>query len=165
MAVRASRTVTVSSVDYTVYYTFECGQFDLIEENTPGVWTEIWRDCDLGTKTRRTLYPMASGLKGVVDVDFTLPDRLRHRKYIQGTDDSFTSTLDLSDINDGVLPSDFCRWLEIYQNGKKLPCEAIEEIDFSTAVITIDSAWRIPGASYEVIFWAAPSGGVSSPGT
>lgn len=164
MAVRAYRTITDGPNTYQIEHTFECGQFDLIQESNPGIWTEIWRDCDLGTKTRRTLWPYASGLKGVVDVDVTLSSRARHWKYFQGTNDDFTANLDLSDINDGVLPSGFCTWMEVYQNGKKLPCRAYS-VNFATATVTIDGEWRVPGASYEVIFWAAPSGGAGSPGT
>lgn len=158
MAVRAYKIVS----GYRLEYTFECGQFDLANENGAG-WTEIWRDCDLGARARRTLYPYASGLKGVADIDVNIAgSRLRHRKYFPSSDDSFTDTLDLSDTNSGQLPLDYCTWFEMYQNGKKIPCEAFT-VNFGTAVVTINEAWRVPGAAYEILFWAAPVGG-SNPG-
>ena len=164
MAVRASRTISDGVDTFSIEHTFECGTFDLITENNPGDRTEIWRDCDLGTKNRRTLWPYSSGLKGVVDLDFTMPSRARHWKYFQATNDDFTATLSMTDINCGVLPPDFCTWLELYQNGKKLPCRAFT-INFLTSIITILEEWRVPGASYEVVFWANPCGGSSTPGT
>lgn len=164
MAVRASRSITEGADTFQIEHTFECGQFDLIEENNPGVWTEIWRDCDMSTKNRRRLTPYASGLKGVADIEITIPSRARHWKYFQASGDDFTDELDLSDVNDGVLPTDFCRWMEIYQNGKKLPCHAYE-INHTTSTVTITAEWTVPGAAYEVVFWASPSGGSSTPGT
>ncbi len=165
MAVRASRSITEGSDTFTIYHTFECGAFDLIAENNPGIWTEIWRDCDLGTKNWRKLWPYASGKKGVVDVEVNISGtRQRHRAYTQPGDDSFVSTLDLSGVNGGVLPPNPCVWMDLYQNGKKLPCEAFT-LNYSTAIITILEEWRVPGAAYEVLFWATPSGGSSTPGT
>ena len=164
MAVRAYRTISDGSDDYVIEHTFECGQFYALDESTPGVWTVLWEDCDLGTGRRRTLYPFASGLKGVVDVNVSTPSRTKHWKYFPASNDDFTATLSMADINCGKLPSDPCGWLAIYQNGKKLPCSAYS-INFVTAVITILEEWRVPGAGYEVIFEASPCGGVSSPGT
>lgn len=166
MAVRAYRTITADGGgDYVIQYTFECGQFDLMQENDPGIWTEIWRDCDLGTKSRRTLVPFASGIKGIADVEVNLADsRQKHRKYFQASDDSFTTDLDLSDVNGGILPAIPCAWMEVYQNGKKLPCEGYT-VDYTTPKVVINSEWTVPGASYEIIFWATPYGGVSTPGT
>jgi len=149
---------------YRIEHTFECGQFDVIQANNPGVWTEIWRDCDLGTKNRRTLWPYASGIKGVVDANANMQLRGRHWKYFPSSNDDFTATLDMSDVNCGQLPTDPCAWVEILQNGKKLPCSAFT-INFVTSIITILAEWRVPGAAYEVLFWAAPCGGVASPGT
>ena len=165
MAVRASRSITEGSDTFTIYHTFECGAFDLIAENNPGIWTEIWRDCDLGTKNRRTLWPFASGLKGVADVEVNLADtRQKHRKYFPASDDSFTTDLDLSDVNNGILPANPCAWMEVYQNGKKLPCEAYT-LNYATPKVVIGGEWAVPGAAYEVIFWASPYGGSSTPGT
>lgn len=165
MAVRAYRELTDGPVTATIEHTFECSTFDLITENEPGIWTEIWRDCDMGTRSRRRLWPYASGLKGTADVDITIPARQRHWKYFQGTNDDFVTDLDMSDINGGVLPGDFCRWMEVYQNGKKLPCRAYTIQHTPPATVLIDGEWTVPGASYEVIFWAAPYGGANSPGT
>lgn len=167
MAVRAYRKITPESgpPDVTIYRTFDCGQFDSMIANGNTDWTEVWRDCDLATKQWRPLWPYASGFKGVADVEINLADsRQKHRKYVQASDDTFTSEIDLSDINAGILPINRCTWMDVFQNGKKLPCEAYE-VDYTLAKITIETEWRAPGASYEVLFWAAPSGGNSSPGT
>lgn len=153
MAVRAYATIS----GYTIEKTFECGQFDLmVDSGNPDGWTEIWRDCDLGTKDRRRLWPYASGLKGTVDLDITLPERARARKYFQASDDTFTDDLDMSTDFD-TLPTDPCVWIEVWQNGKKIPCEGFT-VDYGTLIITINSEWRVPGASYEVFVWAAASG-------
>lgn len=159
MAVRAYATIS----GFTIEHTFECGQFDLMLENGNAEgWVEIWRDCDLATNQRRRLWPYASGLKGTADIDITLPDRARARKYFQAVDDTFTDVLDMSTDFD-TLPSDPCVWIEIYQNGKRLPCESYT-VDYDTLEITINTEWRVPGASYEVFVWTAASGS-NNPGT
>lgn len=162
MAVRAYKIVEISGTDYRIEHSFNCGVFDLMTEGGTNEWTEIWRDCDIWVN-RQTEYPYASGPRAHWHVENTITEESRHRAYFLASDDTFTSTLDLSDTNDGVLPSDVCRWMEIYQNGKKLPCEGYS-VDPDTSVVTISSDWRVPGASYEVIFWAAPVGG-SNPGS
>lgn len=155
MAVSAYKIVTGVRIERL----FECGQFDLLQENGGG-WTEIWRDCDYLLRTSRTQWPFASGQKGAVEANIAVSDtRLRHRKYFPSDEDNFTSTLDLSDVNNGVLPSDVCAWMEVWQNGKKLPCEAFE-VNFTTAIVTLFEGWLVPGAAYEVLFWASPSGGI-----
>ena len=167
MAVRAYRTITPESgpPDVTIYHTFDCGPFDSMVANGITAWTEVWRDCDMATKAWRPLWPYASGFKGIADVDINMADsRQRHRYYNHETTDDFVSELDLSTINDGFLPVNHCTWLEIYQNGKKLPCESYT-IDYTLSKLTINTDWLVPGASYEVLFWAPPSGGNSTPGT
>lgn len=166
MAVRAYRTILQDGGpdSFTVEHTFECGQYDSMIANGNADWQEIWRDCDMGTKNRRTLWPYASGLKGVADVDIVIPGRQRHRKYFPASDDSFASELDMSDINGGFLPLNYCTYMDLLQNGKKLPCEGFG-INYTLSKIVIEGEWTVPGASYEVIFWAAPYGGSSSPGT
>lgn len=151
MAVRAYKIVS----GYPIEYTFECGQFDAMQANGAG-WTEIWRDCSIGGRLRRTLYPYASGLLGYADLNVNISNsRQRHQKYFQETGDAWASSLDLSDVNGGFLPLDPCSYIEVYQNGKKLPCSAIT-VNYSTSTITIASEWLVPGASYEVLFWASP---------
>lgn len=147
--------ITVSGTPYKIEYTFECGQFDLMQENG-AAWTEIWRDCDIAGKLRRSLYPYASGLLSYADIKVDVSgQRLRHRKYFQTTDDTWRTTFDLSDVNGGVLPLDVCTYMEVYQNGKKIPCEAYT-VNYSTAIVTLSTNWAVPGASYEVLFWASP---------
>lgn len=166
MAVIAYKIFTNGSDSYRVEHAFNCGQFDLLDESQPGHgWVEVWRDCDLMIPERRTLFPFASGPKGVVESDIQIADtRLRHYKAFEDTGDSFTATLDMSTVNDGILPTDVCAYMDLYQNGKWLPCRAYT-VNHSTSTITINSEWRVPGASYDVVFWAAPSGGNNSPGT
>lgn len=167
MAVRAFRTITPESgpPDVVVYHTFDCGQYDSMKANGDTDWTEVWRDCDLATKQWRPLWPYASGFKGIADVEVNIADsRQRHRKYTRPLNDTFPSEIDLSDINDGFLPANHCVYLEVYQNGKKLPCEAYT-VNYSLAKIEIETEWQVPGAAYEVLFWAPPSGGTASPGT
>ena len=138
---------------------FECAAFDAMQASG-GTWTEIWRDCDQYTMRRRTQWPFASGPKAYLVANTAVADtRLRHRKYFPSDGDNFTSELDLSDTNSGVLPTDTCLWMEVWQNGKKLPCEAYST-NFGTSIVTINAAWLVPGAAYEVIFWATPVGGV-----
>lgn len=139
---------------------FECGQFDLLLENGGFGWTELWRDCDIWTQRRRTLWPFASGPKGtanaaVVSLESTLT---RFRKYFPANDDDFQPVLDLSDVNDGVLcdPLKACEFIEVQQNGKKLPCEAYT-VNFVLSNITVLEPWRSPGEAYEVLFWALPA--------
>lgn len=137
---------------------FECGQFDILQESGGG-WTELWRDCDIWTSARRTLWPFASGPKGSASaVVVSIADtRTRFRKYFPATaDEEFMSVLDLSDVNSGLLPVDYCVWMEVLQNGKKLPCEAFS-VNFALSRVEIESEWTVPGASYEVIFFANPA--------
>ena len=156
MAVKAYKVISGKKVEAL----FECAYFDSMQLGGGG-WTEIWRDCDQYTQKRRTLWPFASGPKSYLDLEVAVADtRLKHRKYFPSDDDNWTSELDLSDVNSGVLPSDGCIWMEVWQNGKKLPCEAYT-VDFGTAIVTINEAWRVPGAAYEVLFWASPVGGVT----
>lgn len=138
----------------TFRYEFECGTFDLASDSG-GLdgWTEIARDCDHWPSTRRTLTPYASGNKGASDIVIDFNERIGHHKYIETTDDTMRDVLDLSDINGGQLPTTPCAWMQVIQNGKKLPCSAYT-VDYTTAEITIVEAWRVPGASYEVIFYA-----------
>lgn len=83
--------------------------------------------------------------------------RTRFRKYFPGQfDEDFVSLLDLSDVNSGLLPVDYCVWMEVIQNGKKLPCEAFS-VNFALSSVEIESEWTVPGASYEVIFFAYPA--------
>lgn len=166
MAVIAFKNITYLSKEYRVEHTFECGQFDLMDEQQPGHgWTEVWRDCDLLAPERQTLIPFASGPKGVVSADIRIADtRLRHYFDLPATDDSFVTALDLSGINGGILPSNYCTYIDLYQNGVLLPCSAYT-VTHSTSTINIDSDWQIPGASYTVKFWASPDGGNSGPGS
>lgn len=166
MALLAYKIFTVGGKDYRVEHAFECGQFDLMTEQQPGHgWVEVWRDCDLMTRSRQTLIPYASGPKGMVNADIQIADtRQRHYFDQAGTDDSFTATLDLSGVNGGILPNNICAYLDLYQNGVLLPCRAYS-LNPATAIITIEAEWRVPGASYTVKFWASPDGGNSSHGT
>lgn len=155
MAVRAYKIISASGTPYRIEYTFECGQFDLMQANG-AAWTEIWRDCDIAGKLRRSLYPFAAGLLSAADVKVDISgQKLRHRKYFATTDDTVRTALSLSDVNGGVLPLDICTYIDVYQNGKKIPCEGFS-INHSTSTITIAAAWAVPGASYEVLFWASP---------
>lgn len=132
---------------------WECGNFDLMQANNPANgWTVISRDCDAWPKRRWTLYPYASGNNGQGQAG---PPggalTVKFRKYFQTLTDTTRETLDMSDINGGLLPSAPCTHLWVIQNGKPLPCEGYT-IDFDTALITILEDWRAPGASYEVRF-------------
>jgi hypothetical protein len=158
MAVRAYKIVSGVRVERW----FECGLFDLIQE-TDSSWNEIWRDCDMLTQRTRVLVPFASGPKGFVDMEVSVADtRLRHRKYFPAPEDfeEVPYLLDCSDVNNGGLPNDACAWSEVYQNGKKLPCEGYY-INYTTATFVIEEVWRVMGAAYEVIFWANPFGGMT----
>jgi hypothetical protein len=157
MAVRAYKIVSGVRVERW----FECGQFDLIQENDTS-WQEIWRDCDMLLQRTRIEVPFAAGWKGYVDMEISVADtRLRHRKYFAYPDDpeEVPAFLDCSDVNGGGLPSDVCRWSEVYQNGKKLPCEGYY-INYTTSTFVIREDWRAAGAAYEVVFWANPMGGI-----
>ena len=138
-------------------FEFECGTFDLADENS-GLdgWEEIARDCDHWPATRVRLTPYASGPKGVSDALFDFRERVKFRKYFPMTEDTEVSTLDLSDVNGGKLPSNPCAWIDVLQNGKSIPCEGWE-VDYTTAIITINSEWLVPGAAYEVKFQAQPA--------
>ena len=132
---------------------WNCSTFDFMQATQPGNgWVEIARDCD--RVVRRTLFPYASGPSYFSDTAALFNEKVRHRKYFPAVDEVNTSTLNLSDVNNGLLPFDFCKWGEVYQNGKKLPCEAFA-LNASTAVLAINSAWIVPGAAYEVFFWAS----------
>ena len=162
----AYKIINVSGTDVRVEHAFNCGQFDKMAEDQPGNgWVEIWRDCDLMIPDRQTLIPYASGPKGVVNADVKIADtRLRHYFNSDGTDDAFTATLDLSGVNGGILPADHCTYMDLYQNGKLLPCQAYT-VNHTTSLVTIATEWRVPGATYTIKFWASPDGGISGPGT
>jgi hypothetical protein len=154
VAVLATKTL----FGFPVQRYFECGQFDLLQENGGG-WTELWRDCDVWTAQRRTLWPFASGPKGTANaVVVSIADtRTRFRKYFPAlADEEYKSALDLSDVNSGLLPIDYCVWMEVQQNGKCLPCEAFS-VNFALATVNIEAEWQVPGASYEVKFFATPA--------
>ena len=129
---------------------WECGTFDLLQASDPGNgWVEISRDCDAWPKSRWTLYPYASGNNGQGQSAPPLGNlEVTFRKYFPNETDDTISELDFSDINEGRLPASMCTKFRLYQNGKKLPCEAYST-DYGTTVITILEAWRVPGAAYE----------------
>jgi hypothetical protein len=155
MGVIAIKTIT-GSPDYQIQREWECGSFDLLQDSDPGNgWTELSRDCDQWPQGRRTLYPYASGNNGS-GAATNPPLFATFRKYFPETTDAEVDELDFSDVNAGVLPSAPCQSLRLYQNGKKLPCEAYS-IDYGTAIVTISAGWMVPGASYEVDFDAAVS--------
>lgn len=137
-------------------FEFECGTFDLADENS-GLdgWEEIARDCDHWPATRRRLNYYASGPKSLSDAIFNFSERVRFRKYFETTDDTVRDVLSLTDVNGGKLPTNPCAWIEVYQNGKSLPCEGWS-VDYTAKTITISEAWRVPGAAYEVKFQAQP---------
>lgn len=130
---------------------WECGTFDLLQASNPGNgWVEISRDCDAWPPRRWTLYPYASGNNGQGTAGPPAGGfSITYRKYFPDDDtDSTISDLDFSDINGGVLPASMCTKFRLYQNGKKLPCEAYTT-DYDASTVTILEAWRVPGASYE----------------
>lgn len=138
---------------------WECGTFDLMDESDPSHgWTEISRDCDSWPR-RRTLYPYASGMHtgGRTGSATTLDASVPFRKYFANTTDTILTSLDFSDINGGILPVSPCAQMELYQNGLKLPCEAYT-VDYSLSTISILTAWLVPGAAYEAVYFA-PTGG------
>jgi hypothetical protein len=144
---------TISGV--VLKFEFECGTFDLAQENG-GLdgWVEISRDCDRWPATRTTLTPYASGNKAQSKFLYDFSERVGHRKYFPHSGDDIIETLDMSDVNGGKLPSTPCVWMTIMQNMvRKIPCEAYT-IDYTTSIITIAEEWRVPGASYEVTFFA-----------
>jgi hypothetical protein len=129
---------------------WECGTFDLLQASDPGNgWVEISRDCDAWPKSRWTLYPYASGNNGQGQSAPPLGNlEVTFRKYFPNETDDTISELDFSDINEARLPASMCTKFRLYQNGKKLPCEAYST-DYGTTIITILEAWRVPGAAYE----------------
>lgn len=143
----------VSGVKFIIE--FECGTFDLAADSG-GLdgWTEVSRDCDHWPATRRRLTPYASGPKDQSAIIFDFNDRIGHRKYFSTTDDTIRDVLDMSDINGGFLPTQPCVWMTVLQNMvREIPCEGYT-IDYSTAEITILEEWRVPGAAYQVRFFA-----------
>ena len=139
-----------------VQHEFECGAFDLMMESDPGNgWAEVSRDCDAWVD-RWGLYPYASGNKGRSGAFPSSPasdPRLPFRKFFPAVDDEFTAVLDFSDINNGILPLTPCSQMFLYQNGKKLPCEAYT-VNYGTSALTVAEAWRVPGAAYEAQYFA-----------
>ena len=129
---------------------WECGTFDLMQLSNPGNgWVEISRDCDAWPKSRWTLYPYASGNNGQGQTGPPLGNLIvTFRKYFPNETDDTIEDLDFSDINEGRLPASMCTKFRLYQNGKKLPCEAYAT-DYGTTVVTVSEAWRVPGAAYE----------------
>lgn len=154
MAVLAQKFIITKNVQRY----FECGQFDLLQENGGG-WTELWRDCDVWASQRRTLWPFASGPKGSANASVIAGATLaKFRKYFPANDDDFQPILDLSDVNGGVLcePTKACEYTEVLQNGKKLPCEAYT-VNFALSRIEVYGEWASPGEAYEVLFYALPA--------
>ena len=155
MGVIAGKIIDFSGTPIKFAFEFECGSFDLAEENG-GLdgWVEINRDCDHWPATRRTLNPYASGPKGSSDIIFDWSDRLMHRKYFPNDTDVVFDVLDMSDVNGGYLPSNPCANMTVLQNMvRKIPCEGYT-VDNVLSEITILDEWRVPGASYEVVFFA-----------
>ena len=143
--------VTYKIIDgITVQRQWECGQYDLLQETSPGNgWIEISRDCDAWMPSRWTLYPYASGNNGkylATPIVGAVP--LKFRKYFPNDTDDTITELDISDVNGGVMPSDMCSYFWCIQNGKPLPCEALTW-DSSIGKVYISSAWQVPGAAYE----------------
>jgi len=151
MGVLAYKIIT-GTPDYTVERDWNCGNFDLLQESQPGNgWIEISRDCDAWPQSRRTLNPYASGNNGKGGASPPAQSGPRWRKYFPELGDVEASSLDFSDVNSGYLPTSMCGNFDLFQNGKKLPCEAFT-VDYPTSIVTIVSAWRVPGASYEAIY-------------
>lgn len=136
---------------------FECGSFDLADENS-GLdgWVEISRDCDHWPATRRTLTPYASGNRGSSALLTNFDDRIKFQKYFANTSDSVLDVLDLSDMNGGFLPS--LLWFVVHQNGKRLVEPNAYTVDYDTKELTIAAALQVPGAAYHVEFHAPLAG-------
>lgn len=150
MGVIAWKLITESGDTFYVEHEFECGTFDAQQETGAG-WTEIERDCDRWVN-RRTLWPYASGMRYGAPVRIVKSAANRKRKYFPAVGDEFTTELDMSDVNNGIMPANYCAYLELMQNGKVIPCEGFT-IDHPNKKILINAAWRVPGAAYEVTFW------------
>lgn len=156
MGVKARKTVD----GIRVVREFPCGTFDLMDEGNPGHgWIAFYRDCDKMVPGQRTSFPFASGFKsgGDGEVAAALDERLPFRKVFlpSGDPEEMVYELDCTDINNGVLPSNPCAKLWLFQNrSTKLLCEEYE-IDTPTAGwITLSDSVVVPGALYELLFEA-----------
>lgn len=133
MGVQARKIIALP-VEHVIERNFECGTFDLLQESQPGNgWVEVWRDCDAWPKTRRTLYPYASGNNGLAISSPPQPAPAPFEKYFAATESEALFEFDLSDTNGGALPSNKTQ-IDVYQNGKWIPRRAFS-VDYTTSVI------------------------------